>query len=553
MLKSLYISNYALIESLEINFPDGLIIITGETGAGKSILLGALSLLLGSKADTGVFKNPEKNCIVEAEFFIETIKEVEELFTREDLEFNRKITLRRIIAPGGKSRSFVNDNPVSVLFLKELSGHIIDIHAQHQHLLLADSTFQLSVLDAWCNNYTLLEKYEFAHNKYNLLLLQVKDLEMKLSKAGAESEYDNYLLKQLEDAKLKEGEIELLEEEFNLLSNAGEIRNSLVAAVACMNPAEISLIQNMKEAVNLLSKIEEKYHPAADISRRLESCRIELKDIENEIINKSETISLSPERAAELEERLSLIYSLFKRHKCEDVDTLIQIRNSLINKGYNVEKIKEELDVTLTELADYENKRAALAIELHDKRIAGSEEFSSLLQANIRELEMPHAEFNVDIKESINYGQFGKDSVQFLFSANKNVALRELSKVASGGEVSRIMLCLKAVNAKIIEMPSMIFDEIDTGVSGRIADKMGNLLDDLSKNLQIFAITHLPQIASKGNTHLLVYKEIDDKNVTNTHIKEIVGFEREREIARMLSGSELTQAAFNNAKELLKK
>lgn len=553
MLKSLYISNYALIESLEINFPDGLIIITGETGAGKSILLGALSLLLGSKADTGVFKNPEKNCIVEAEFFIETIKEVEELFTREDLEFNRKITLRRIIAPGGKSRSFVNDNPVSVLFLKELSGHIIDIHAQHQHLLLADSTFQLSVLDARCNNYTLLEKYEFAHNKYNLLLLQVKDLEMKLSKAGAESEYDNYLLKQLEDAKLKEGEIELLEEEFNLLSNAGEIRNSLVAAVACMNPAEISLIQNMKEAVNLLSKIEEKYHPAADISRRLESCRIELKDIENEIINKSETISLSPERAAELEERLSLIYSLFKRHKCEDVDTLIQIRNSLINKGYNVEKIKEELDVTLTELADYENKRAALAIELHDKRIAGSEEFSSLLQANIRELEMPHAEFNVDIKESINYGQFGKDSVQFLFSANKNVALRELSKVASGGEVSRIMLCLKAVNAKIIEMPSMIFDEIDTGVSGRIADKMGNLLDDLSKNLQIFAITHLPQIASKGNTHLLVYKEIDDKNVTNTHIKEIVGFEREREIARMLSGSELTQAAFNNAKELLKK
>lgn len=553
MLKSLYISNYALIESLEINFPDGLIIITGETGAGKSILLGALSLLLGSKADTGVFKNPEKNCIVEAEFFIETIKEVEELFTREDLEFNRKITLRRIIAPGGKSRSFVNDNPVSVLFLKELSGHIIDIHAQHQHLLLADSTFQLSVLDAWCNNYTLLEKYEFAHNKYNLLLLQVKDLEMKLSNAGAESEYDNYLLKQLEDAKLKEGEIELLEEEFNLLSNAGEIRNSLVAAVACMNPAEISLIQNMKEAVNLLSKIEEKYHPAADISRRLESCRIELKDIENEIINKSETISLSPERAAELEERLSLIYSLFKRHKCEDVDTLIQIRNSLINKGYNVEKIKEELDVTLTELADYENKRAALAIELHDKRIAGSEDFSSLLQANIRELEMPYAEFNVDIKESINYGQFGKDSVQFLFSANKNVALRELSKVASGGEVSRIMLCLKAVNAKIIEMPSMIFDEIDTGVSGRIADKMGNLLDDLSKNLQIFAITHLPQIASKGNTHLLVYKEIDDKNVTNTHIKEIVGFEREKEIARMLSGSELTQAAFNNAKELLKK
>lgn len=553
MLKSLYISNYALIESLEINFPDGLIIITGETGAGKSILLGALSLLLGSKADTGVFKNPEKNCIVEAEFFIETIKEVEELFTREDLEFNRKITLRRIIAPGGKSRSFVNDNPVSVLFLKELSGHIIDIHAQHQHLLLADSTFQLSVLDAWCNNYTLLEKYEFAHNKYNLLLLQVKDLEMKLSNAGAESEYDNYLLKQLEDAKLKEGEIELLEEEFNLLSNAGEIRNSLVAAVACMNPSEISLIQNMKEAVNLLSKIEEKYHPAADISRRLESCRIELKDIENEIINKSETISLSPERAAELEERLSLIYSLFKRHKCEDVDTLIQIRNSLINKGYNVEKIKEELDVTLTELADYENKRAALAIELHDKRIAGSEDFSSLLQANIRELEMPYAEFNVDIKESINYGQFGKDSVQFLFSANKNVALRELSKVASGGEVSRIMLCLKAVNAKIIEMPSMIFDEIDTGVSGRIADKMGNLLDDLSKNLQIFAITHLPQIASKGNTHLLVYKEIDDKNVTNTHIKEIVGFEREKEIARMLSGSELTQAAFNNAKELLKK
>lgn len=553
MLKSLYISNYALIESLEINFPDGLIIITGETGAGKSILLGALSLLLGAKAETSVFKKQDKNCVVEAEFIVEHKKSIEELFEKEQIEFDKRIILRRTIAPGGKSRSFVNDNPVSVQFLKELSSHIIDIHAQHQHLLLADNNFQLSVLDAWCNNNSLLEKYQSAHDKYNLLSQKVKELEQKLSASNTESEYDNYVLKQLDEAKLKEGELELLEEEFSIISNAGEIRSTLEAVVAGLNPAEFSLIQNLKDGVNLLNKIEDKYHFAKELSSRLESCRIELKDIEQDLIEKSDKISISPERASELEERISLIYTLLKRHKCEDVATLIEIRDNLVNKGYNVELIKEELDKTLNELSDCEKLRADFASELHNKRLSESSNFSSLLQNNIRELEMPHAEFAVEIKENLTYNLFGKDSVQFLFSANKNVMPRELSKVASGGEVSRIMLCLKAVNAKNIEMPSMIFDEIDTGVSGSIADKMGNLLDDLSKNLQIFAITHLPQIASKGNTHLLVYKEIDTQNMTNTHIKEITGYEREREIARMLSGSELTQAAFNNAKELLKK
>ncbi len=553
MLKSLSISNYALIESLEINFPDGLIIITGETGAGKSILLGAISLLLGSKADSGVLKRSDKNCIVEAEFELIESNDILEIFVKEDIDFDNKIILRRVISLGGKSRSFVNDNPVSVQFLKELSGFIIDIHAQHQHLLLADSNFQLSVLDAWCNNSALIEQYQSAHNEYNNLSTKVRILKESIATASAESDYDNYLLNQLEEAKLKEGELELIEEEFNILSNAGEIRNTLEGAISLLNPADISLVQNIKESINLLTKIELKYHPVQEIANRLESCRIELKDIENEIINKSETISLSPERQNELEERISLIYSLFKRHKCEDVKTLISIKESLVNKCNNIDKLKEELEITIAEFTECEERRANLANELHTKRELNAPSFAALLQSNIRDLEMPHAEFITEIKDNNNYGPFGRDSVVFMFSANKNIAVRELSKVASGGEISRIMLCLKAVNAKNIGTPSMIFDEIDTGVSGSIADKMGNLLDDLSKNLQIFAITHLPQIASKGDTHLLVFKEIDSNNMTNTLIKEIKDFEREREIARMLSGSELTQAAFDNAKELLKK
>lgn len=552
MLKSLYISNYALIESLEINFPEGLIIITGETGAGKSILLGALSLLLGAKAETGVFKNQNQNCIVEADFLIEKNNEIEELFIRDDIEFEEKLTIRRIISPGGKSRSFVNDNPVSVQFLKDLSVQIIDIHSQHQHLLLADNNFQLSVLDAWCGNSHLLDEYKATYNNYNLLTAKYKEINELLVKSTAEWDYNNYVLKQLQDAKLIEGELEQLEEEFNFLSNAGEIRSSLEGVITLLNPVEGSIVQNLKDAINLLTKIENKFHFVKEVSTRLESCRIELKDIEREITTKSEQISLSPDRLNEIEQRISLIYSLLKRHKCEDVAALIFIREELLNKEDDLERVREELNSIQSRLVEIEKTRNLLSDQLHNRRISEANKFASIIQINIRELEMPHAEFFAEIKENSGYGPFGRDSVQFLFSANKNIAARELSKVASGGEVSRIMLCLKALNAKNIGMPSMIFDEIDAGVSGSIADKMGNLLDDLSKNLQIFAITHLPQIASKGNTHLLVYKDIDEKNITNTHIKEIERFEREKEIARMLSGSELTKAAFENAKVLLK-
>lgn len=551
MLKSLTVSNYALIENLEIVFPEGLIIITGETGAGKTILLGAISLLLGSKADISILMDKNKNCVVEAVFEIIRDSECQRIFDENSLDFATSITLRRVVSPSGKSRSFMNDEPVSLQFLKDLSEKIIDIHAQHQHLLLSDSNFQLSVLDSFANNRILLLEYQDYFAKLNQFTCIKNDLKAKIARQETEAEYNRFQFSQLEEAKLRIGELEEIEEEYKLLSNAEEIRGALYNIIELLSPAGVSVVQNLKEAVNISVKISPNYKAVEQISLRLESSRIELKDIELDLAAKADSVQIQPERAKVLEDRISVLYSLLKRHHAESVESLIELKNQLNDRLLLTNSYLEELEKVEKELTDCRKKRDDLSDKLHSRRVEISEKFINEMTRSIRDLEMPHALFEVNVKENDTYNTYGKDTVIFYFSANKNIATRELSKVASGGELSRIMLCLKALMASEKGMPSMIFDEIDSGVSGSIADKMGNLIDNLSKKMQIFAITHLPQIASKGNTHLLVYKEIDRNSVTKTNIREISVKERVQEIARMLSGSELTLAAIANAKELL--
>ncbi|MBP9018260.1 MAG: DNA repair protein RecN [Bacteroidales bacterium] len=539
MLKSLSIENYALIENLEIDFPEGFIIITGETGAGKSILMGAISLLFGGKADPSILKNRNKNCIVEATFQVDA---------------DREITLRRVINHNGKSRSFVDDEPVSASTLKELSEKLIDIHAQHQHLLLANSDFQLSVLDSYAENWQLLSEYQKDYELLNELTHNYNSLKSKIEKEESESDYIKFQLNQLKEARLSPGELEELEEEQRLLNNAESIKNSLFTISNLISPqgSETSVLQNLKEASTICSKLANDYKIAAALADRIETCRIELKDIEEEITNKAEEIRIDPERSLIVEERLSELYTLLKKHHADKVEKLVEIMKELEDKSLMTDNHRIDLEKMEREIEECKIKRSQLAEKLHSRRVKASKGFSEDMLSSIKELEMPHASFYAEISQLSQYNLYGNDSVTFFFSANKNIPPRELAKVASGGELSRIMLCLKAIMASGKGMPSMIFDEIDSGVSGSIADKMGNLLYDLSKKMQIFAITHLPQIASKGNCHLLVFKDFDDKGVTKTNIKKIEGEERVLEIARMLSGSELTQAAIANARELLK-
>lgn len=551
MLKSLTVSNYALIENLEIGFPEGLVIITGETGAGKSILIGAISLLLGSKADLSILKDKNKNCVVEAVFEIAGDSGSKRIFDENSLDFTTSLTLRRVVSPTGKSRSFVNDEPVSLQFLKDLSEKIIDIHAQHQQLLLSDSNFQLSVLDSFANNGARVAEYQDYFDKLNQFIARKNDLKAKIAKDETEAEYNRFQFSQLEEAKLRIGEMEEIEAEYRLLSNAEEIRGYIYNIIELLSPSGISVVQNLKEAVNISGKVSPNFKAIESVSERLESCRIELKDIEQELSAKADSITIQPERAKVLEDRISTIYSLLKKHHTESVESLLKIKDQLNDRLLLTNSYQEELEKTEKEISDCRVKRDELSDKLHSKRVEISEIFTKEMTSAVRDLEMPHAIFEIEVKENEVYNIFGKDTVTFYFSANKNIAPKELFKVASGGELSRLMLCLKALMAAGKGMPSMIFDEIDSGVSGSIADKMGNLIDSLSKKMQIFAITHLPQIASKGKTHLLVYKEIDRNGVTKTNIREISAQERVRELARMLSGSELTSAAIANAKELL--
>ena len=536
MLKRLTIQNYALIENLDIEFPSGLVIITGETGAGKSIMLGALSLLLGGKGDVSALKDSSRNCVVEGEF--ETDGE--------------PLILRRVISPAGRTRNFINDEPATLAALTEISSTIVDIHAQHQHLLLTDESYQMKVLDYFAGTGNILEEYSQVHNGLLVMESQLKQLKEEMARKEGELEYRAFQLEKLLEAMLKEGELEDLENEQKQLANSEQIRECISGAVGCMQPISGPIVQNLKDAVHLLQKCSNFVPELEELCNRLESCRIECKDIEDELEMLAERVVVSPQRLEQVEERLSLLYSLMRKHGVGTVEELLQVQNQLQEDIGGADEDAAKAGQMEQEIKVLSSRREALADELGRRRREKTDELASVLQESIRDLQMPYAIFKVELAATEKYTAKGKDAVSFLFSANGDKKLNLLQKAASGGELSRIMLCLKSLMAKYTGMPTMIFDEIDTGVSGSIADKMGALIGKMGERMQIFAITHLPQIASKKGTHLLVYKEFDKENNATTHIRQLQGEERVMEVARMLSGAELTEAALENARVLLR-
>lgn len=535
MLTRLSISNYVLINSLDIVFPDGLIIISGETGSGKSILLGAISLLLGKKADLSVLHDKGRNCVVEAEF--------------SDRKGNEYI-LRRVITPAGRSRSFLNDEPVSLSVLTSISGSIIDIHAQHQHLQLADPDFRLSALDNFAGTSAELAEYRKAFAELERISSEVKLLENELAKALSEAEYNEFRLARLNEASLVPGEQEELEDEQRLLSNAEEIRGGLEYALSLLSPEEMPVTARLKDAIARISKYSAFDSRLETLADRLESCRVEIDDIVSDLDRICDSVTVSPKRLEEVEDRLSLLYSLMRKHNCTTLDELMALRDSLATTIADNAEMEHKLQDMRSLQQEAESRVQKLSGFLTEKRRASLEALNSFMTDSIRNLEMPSAIFEATLVRKPEFTADGCDSVDFLFSANGDRP-QDISKVASGGELSRVMLALKGMLAKYTDLPTMIFDEIDTGVSGKIADRMGQMIGEMGRSMQIFAITHLPQIASKPGTHFLVYKESAENGDTESRIRQIEGEDRVMEVARMLSGSRLTPAAIENAKALL--
>ena len=552
MLTRLQVKNYVLLDSLEIDFPEGLIIITGQTGAGKSILLGALSLVAGAKADASMLSEGADNCVVEAEFTIEdqTLREVLEE-NEVDCEDNVLI-VRRVVNRSGRSRAFINDCPVPVQVLQDISSRLIDIHSQHQTLLLSDRRFQMSLLDFYAGNSGLLEESAGLWKLLQEKKAELRTLDERLSRSAAERDYNQARLAQLQKASLKEGELAELEQEQKQLANAEEIKTSFTAVeeMFASASAELSLDGMLKESSRLLSRLGRYVPQTSELAERVDSCRHELDDILSEIIRINQRTEHSAERLEEVEGRMSLIYGLMQRFSCQNESELISVRDSMAAELFDSSALEEKKLELLAEISSLSDAMNGIADRLHESRKNASEAFARQIEDSIRFLELPYAIFEVGLERS-QLTANGYDLVTFRFSSTGRNAV-DISKCASGGEMSRIMLALKAMCAEYTDMPTMIFDEIDTGVSGSVADKMGSMICKMGTRMQVFAITHLPQVAAKGNAHYLVRKEIDpvtSKAVTS--IGRLGQQERIMEVARMLSGSSLTEAAIANAKSLL--
>ncbi len=551
MLQTLSIENYALIEKLDITFPQGLSIITGETGAGKSILLGALSLILGQRADTSALKDNSNNCMVEATFAIDGYG-LEEFFTDNDLDYESNTAIRRVISPNGKSRAFVNQIPVNLNVLKELGDRLIDIHSQHQNLLIGATAFQTAVVDAQANHAATLASYKQAFKAYKEALSALNEWTSKAQQAKAEYDYLLFQRNELDAVQLKTGEQQVLEEELKQLTHAGEIKTALSKINFLLAEDELSTENLLRETIHTLQKIVPVLQPAQELAERLSSARIELRDINNEIESLNGKTSLSPERLELVESRLNTIYSLQQKHHLHTVEELMALHEEIKEKLNSI----ENFDQTLTQLQQAHDQQlktvSSLAEKISEQRKKTTPGIEQHISGMLQHLGMPHAVFRINIDDTEDFHANGKNTVAFLFSANKEIAPQELSRIASGGEISRVMLCLKSLMARSSGLPTMIFDEIDTGVSGDIADKMGDIVYDLSKSIQVINITHLPQVASKGEAHFVVYKQENATGITTTRIKALNADERVMEIAKMLSGQNITQAAIDNAKELLK-
>lgn len=550
MLKNISVQNYALIDKLEVEFTDGLTIITGETGAGKSILLGALGLIAGSRADTQALQDKTKKCVVEANFNIKGYS-LKEFFAANELDYDVTTSIRREINPEGKSRAFINDTPVTLNQLKELAEYLIDIHSQHQTLTLNGSAFQLSVVDAFADHASSLEEYAEGFRKYKALEKQLKDLTEKEAQAKKDLDYFQFQFNELEDANLKADQQLSMEQELETLNNAEDIKSNLSKAAHGLTGGEQNLLSALNEIKIILAGMAKFKPEINELSTRLSSAYIELKDISNELEALEQDIVYDPKQIELLTEKLDAVYRLQQKHQVKTIEELIVIKDDLSNKLLDFSSLEAEIEKVNKELGVLQKSLLVLAKKMSANRKKSIPKIEKEIASLLSSLSMPNAQLKVEHLESETLGINGLDKVNFLFSANKGSDFKELNKVASGGELSRLMLSIKSLIAQLTALPTIIFDEIDTGVSGDVADKVGSIMDKMSNKMQVITITHLPQIASKGQSHLFVYKE-DKNNKTYSNIKRLSAEERVLEVAKMLSTGSPTAAAISNAKELLK-
>ncbi len=549
MITTLAIKNYALIEDIRVEFNEGLTIITGETGAGKSILLGALALLLGKRADLGSVKDASKKCVVEGHFSVGNYS-LENVFEENDLDYEPNTIIRREILPGGKSRAFVNDTPVALTQLQALSLYLIDVHSQHETLEVVSENFQMEVIDSLAGNISLLKSYKTQFEDFKKISEELSALKLQKESASKELDYNAFLYNELQQANLKKLNQQELEETFETLDNAEAIQEALANVNQLLQEEKIGTLETAKEARIVLGRIKEFSKTFEDFWQRLNSVIIELEDIANEVNNAAEKIEADPEMLFQVNEKLQTLYKLQQKHTVSTVSELIEIEEQLEDKVNTTLGLDDHIENLEKQKSNLRETALKTAVQLHDKRKEAIPIFKKKLEETLFPLGLPNARFQFELFASKDFKNNGTDTLQLLFTANKGLAFGSLKKVASGGEMSRIMLAIKAVLAEYKKLPTIVFDEIDTGVSGEIANKMADIMHRMSKTMQLLSITHLPQIAAKGDHHIKVYKE-DSNEVTATHLKILNEDERIVEIAQMLGGKNVSEAAIANAKELL--
>lgn len=550
MLRSLYIQNYALIEKLDISFGAGFSVITGETGAGKSIILGAIGLLLGQRAEVKAIRQGASKCVIEARFDISAYG-MEPFFEDNELEYEEECILRREVYASGKSRAFINDTPASLVQMKELGEQLIDVHSQHQNLLLNKEGFQLNVLDILSHNDEQLSAYQSLYREWKQAQQELADLIARAEQNKADEDYIRFQLEQLEEANLSAGEQEELEQETDMLSHAEEIKAGLFRVGQLLTSDEGGLLAGLKESLNTMLGLQKVYSPATELAERLESTYIELKDVSQEVSSQEEDVEFNPDRLEEVNDRLNLIYTLQQKHRATTVEELLTLAEEYAAKLAAITSYDERIGELTTLCDTLYNKVRKQAAVLTKARTGAAHEVEKQMASRLVPLGMPNVRFQVEMGIRKEPGVHGEDTVNFLFSANKNGSLQNISSVASGGEIARVMLSIKAMIAGAVKLPTIVFDEIDTGVSGEIADRMADIMQEMGEqDRQVISITHLPQIAARGCAHYKVYKQ-DNETETNSHIRRLADEERVEEIAHMLSGATLTEAALNNAKALL--
>ncbi|WP_462280159.1 DNA repair protein RecN [Salinivirga cyanobacteriivorans] len=549
MLRNLFVENYALIDNLKIDFQENLTVITGETGAGKSILLGALSLALGTRADLSTLKDKDKKCIIEATFDIKKYK-LERFFEEEDLDFDTSTIIRREITPKGKSRAFINDTPVNLNQLKALGERLIDIHSQHQNLLLNEQDFQIDFVDTLAGVLDLRATYRKTYEEFQNLHKEIEQLKAKNDEQKEKSDFIQYQYHELEQAKLKPGEKQELERSQNILSNSEEIAENLNSVLQSMQRDDYGILSELGQAESAVEKIASFFENGEELQSRISSARLDLDDLAQDLQQKAENIQYDPSELERINQRLNQIYTLEQKHRKNSIEELIALKGQYKKDLDDIESFEQDLEKLKNSLSEVEKKMNQLADKLNKERKKTAGEISSSVTTQLEDLGMPKSVFQIEVTQQEEFNKAGRSKIVFKFSTDKNMAPREVTKVASGGELSRIMLIIKAILAKQKALPSLIFDEIDSGVSGAIANKMGNIMKEMANSMQIISITHLPQIAAKGYHHLVVYKKHEQEGAT-TQIRHISESDRVEVLAQMLSSGETSAAAIANAKELL--